>query len=78
MTKTNNWAKYNYTHRNETCRVHDIKQVNDFREDEGLAKIKPKTRQCLKCNVSFYSQNASIRMCDHCKLHIPLGIDCLG
>ncbi len=44
----------------------DLKEINDFREKEGLAPIKYKERSCLKCKVKFVSVDN--RLCVRCNM----------
>ena len=54
------------------CRLEgyvDAKEINKFRENEGLPLIKKKVVSCLKCETKFESKDyPRIRLCGRCRV----------
>lgn len=47
--------------------VNNLTEVNRTRRIHGLPEVKPKERECLRCDKKFLSENGGHRMCSHCR-----------
>lgn len=51
----------------KTIKPKFLKEINDFRKESGLPKLKYKKRKCLKCDDKFDSQGDHNRLCWRCR-----------
>ena len=47
--------------------LHNIKEINEFREEIGMKLLKEEQKKCLVCDKSFSSRSGSNRICNQCK-----------
>lgn len=47
--------------------VNTLDEINRARRVLGISEIIPKERRCLKCDVSFLSEDFGNRMCGQCR-----------
>jgi hypothetical protein len=47
----------------------ELVDINYMRQKNGMTKIKPKERNCLKCDKKFVSHSMSNRLCVNCRVN---------
>lgn len=55
--------------------VNSLAEVNKSRKAMGLPPVRPKKRNCLRCDAEFLSQDAGHRMCTLCRTNTRTDVD---